>query len=98
MYVLGKLAQNRNRKPDANATAPLELVHTDLAEPADPASTGGFRYCLAFTGDFLGAVFVYIVRNKSDTVAAKERFLVDSAPYGQVKCMRSDNGGGLIRQ
>ena len=76
----------------------MELAHTDPAGPADPASTVGFRYCLAFTGDFLGAVFVYIVRKKSDTVAAKERFLVDSAPYGQVNCMGSDNGGGLIRQ
>jgi len=48
---------------------------------------------LAFTDDFSGAVFVYFLRNKSDTVAATERFLVDSAPYGKVKCMRSDSGG-----
>jgi len=91
--ILGKLTQNRNRKPDARATAPLELVHTDLAGPVDPASKEGFKYCLAFTDDFSGAVFVYFLRNKSDTVAATERFLADSAPYGKVKCMRSDNGG-----
>ena len=27
----GKMTQSRNRNPDARATAPLELVHTDLA-------------------------------------------------------------------
>ena len=91
--ILGKLTQNRNRKPDARATASLELVHTDLAGPVDPASKEGFKYCLAFPDDFSGAVFVYFLRNKSDTVDATERFLADSAPYGKVKCMRSDNGG-----
>ena len=86
--MLGKPTQNRNRKPDARATAPLDLVHTDLAGPVDPASKEG----LAFTDDFSGADFVYFPRNMSDTVAATE-FLADSAPYGKVKCMRSDNGG-----
>ena len=28
-------------------------------------------------------------------MAATERLLADSAPYGKVKCMRSDNGGEL---
>ena len=41
--TLGKLTQNRNRKPDARATVPFELVHTDLAGPIDPISKEGFR-------------------------------------------------------
>ena len=36
--ILGKLTRDRNRKPNKRATAPLELVHTDLAGPADAAS------------------------------------------------------------
>ena len=91
--ILGKLTQNRNRKPNKRATAPLGLVRSDLAGPVDGASMEGFKYCLAFTDDFSGGVFVYFLRNKSDTVAATERFLADSAPYGEVRCMRSDNGG-----
>jgi len=91
--ILGKLTQNRNRKPDALATAPLELVRTDLAGPVDPTSKEGFKYCLAFTDNFSGALFVYFLRYKSDTEAATERFLAESAPYGKVKCMRSENGG-----
>ena len=31
--TLGKLTQFRNRDPDVRASAPLELVHTDLAGP-----------------------------------------------------------------
>ena len=78
--ILAKLAQYRNRMPDASATAPLELVHTDLAGPVDPASKEGFKYCLAFTDDFSGAVSVYFLRNKSDTVAATERFFGRFSP------------------
>lgn len=69
--ILGKLAQHRNRKPDLRATSPLELVYTDLAGLVDPASKKGFKYCLAFTGDFSGAVFVYLL-------AATERLLAYS--------------------
>jgi len=90
--VLGKMTQDRSRKPRARSAAPLELVHTDLAGPIEPASREGFRYAIAFTDDYSGVVFVYFLKNKSDTVAATERFLADSAPYGNVKCIRSDNG------
>lgn len=87
----GKLANCRNRGPDSRATQPLEKVHTDLAGPVSPVSKNGFKYCIAFTDDFSGAVFVYFLRNKSDTLLATEKFLADCAPYGQVKCLRSDN-------
>lgn len=92
------MTQSRNRNPDARATAPLELVHTDLAGPIDPASREGFRYSIAFTGDYSGTVFVYFLKSKSDTVATTQEFLADTAPYGEVKCIRSDNGGEFISQ
>ena len=88
----GKFANCRNRRPDSRATKPLEKVHTDLAGPVSPVSKNGFKYCIAFTDDFSGAVFVYFLRKKSDTLVATETFLADCAPYGQVKCLRSDNG------
>ncbi|KAL9987803.1 hypothetical protein ACROYT_G002165 [Oculina patagonica] len=96
--IEGKMTQSRNRNPDARATAPLELVHTDLAGPIDPASREGFRYSIAFTDDYSGAIFVYFLKRKSDTVAATKKFLADTAPYGEVKCIRSDNGGEFISQ
>ena len=90
--TLGKLYQSRNRNPDARAKMPLELVHTDLAGPIHPESRDGHRYALSFTDDFSSTVFVYFLKNKSDTVHATEKFLADIAPYGKVKCFRSDNG------
>ena len=90
--IEGTFVNNRNRGPDARATKPLEMVHTDLAGPINPVSKEGFKYSMAFTDDFSGAVFVYFLKNKSDTVQATEKFLADCSPYGQVKCMRSDNG------
>lgn len=88
----GKFAQSRNRQPDARAKAALNLVHTDLAGPIEPEAKEGFRYTLAFTDDFSGAVFVYFLKAKSDTFKATEKFIADVAPYGKIKCIRSDNG------
>ena len=34
----------------------------------------------------------YLLKCKSDTLQATEKFLADCAPYGNVKCMRSDQG------
>lgn len=53
----GKFVNTRNRKPDAKAVTPLELLHTDLAGPKD-----GFRYAVTFTDDYSGAIFVYFIR------------------------------------
>lgn len=88
----GKFLNNRNRKADAKANVPLELVHTDLAGPIGPTSHEGYKYAILFTDDFSGAVSVYFLKNKSDTTMATEKFLADSAPYGSIKCIRSDNG------
>lgn len=85
--VKGKFAQNRNRDPDV-----FELVHADLAGPIEPAGKDGFRFALVFTDDYSGAVFTYFLKTKSDTVKATERFIADVAPYGKIKCIRSDNG------
>lgn len=51
-----------------------------------------FRFALAFTDDYSGAIFTYFLKAKSDTVKATERFIADVAPYGKIKCIRSDNG------
>lgn len=96
--VQGKFTQSRNRKPDVRAKSPLELIHTDLAGPIDPKFREGYRYALSFTDDHSSAVFVYFLKHKSDTVDATERFLADIAPYGNVTCIRSDNGAEFTGQ
>ena len=90
--VMGKMTQFRNREPDRRASKTLQLVHCDLAGPIQPEAKGGFRYACSFTDDFSGIVMIYFIRHKSDTVSAAEKFIADSAPYGKVKCLRTDNG------
>lgn len=89
---LGKICQTRNRDPDARAKTPLALVRTDLVGPIHPVSREGHRYALSFTDDYSTAIFVYFLKKKGDIVRATEKFLADLAPYGKVKCFRSDNG------
>lgn len=90
VYMQGKFAQSRNRESDDRATAALALVHADLTGPVEPAPKDGFHYSV--TDDYSGAIFVYFLKGKSDTVRATERFFADIAPYGKIKCIRSDNG------
>ena len=74
----------------------MTFVHTDLTGPVLFVSRDGFKYCIAFTDDFSGAVAVCFLKNKSDARKATEKFLEDVVPYGIVKCMRSDGGGEYI--
>ena len=94
--VKGKMTNHVGKNPRERATSPLKLVHTDLAGPIMPASTEGFKYAISFTDDFSGAMFVYFLKNKSETVKATEKFLADSAPFGKVRSIRSDNGSEFI--
>lgn len=78
------------------AEAALELVHTDLAGPIEPESRNGHRFALSITGSYSSAVFVYFIKTKSDTLQATEKFLADTAQYGKIKRIRSDNGGKFM--
>ena len=96
--IKGKMTQTRSRKPDKRATAPLDFVHLDLEGPIDPPSEEGYRYVLGCTDDFTGLIIPYFMRNKSDTPQAFEKFLADVRPHGEVKCVRSDEGGEFTSQ
>ena len=51
---------------------------------------------MVFVGDYSGAFGVYFLKHKSNAVRATEQFLSDTAPYGTVKRLRSDNRGEYI--
>ena len=89
--IEGKFTQTRNRDPTDKVKTPLELVNTDLAGPVTNVSIDGFKYMQSFTDVYTGAVLVYFLKAKSDAVQATEKYLADVAPYGTVKCIRSDN-------
>lgn len=55
-------------------------------------SLEGFKYAQSFTDDYSGTMMVYFLKSKCDTVQATEKFLADIAPYGEIKCIWSDDG------
>ena len=91
--IEGKMTQIMNHKPDIKASRPLELIHTDLSGPVNPASIQGSKYTIVFVDDYSGLTWVYFLKFKSDATQATAKFLADVAPYGDVKTIRSDNGG-----
>ena len=89
--IKGKFAQYRNKNPDRKAQEVLELVHCDIAGPVDPVAKCNYKYAINFVDDKSGYIFVYLLKAKSEAPTALKQFLADSAPYGNVKCVRSDN-------
>ena len=70
----GKMTQYRNRNPDQRTTAPLELVHIDLAGPIEPADRNGYKYAMAMVDDYSGILMVCFLKKKSDAVYEMENF------------------------
>lgn len=90
--IQGKFVQSRNRDPDTRAKTPLELKHTNLAGPMHTESIDDHKYAISFTDNYSGAMSVYFLKKKSDTVQATKKFLAEVAPYGKVKRIRSEGG------
>ena len=94
--ILSKQTVPQNREPDQRATTPMEFVHSDLCGPITPTAMSGFKYAMNYVDDYTSATFVYFLKKKSDAVFALRKFLADSAPYGTVKRLRTDNGGEYV--
>ena len=94
--TLGKMTQSRNHDPETKTDKQFDRVYIDLAGPVDPIAKDGFRYALVCVDDFSHLYSVYMLKNKSDAGNAFKRYLADIAPFGSVKCVRSDQGGEFV--
>jgi len=94
--VAAKLTRNPNSSPATRTTtAPLQLIHTDLAGPMKTTSLGGARYYLLFIDDYSRYTMVYILRQKSETFSKFREYkaLVENYHDKKIKALRSDNSG-----
>jgi hypothetical protein len=103
--ILGKQTNVISREPSKRASAPLEMVSSDVCGPVKPASPDGFEYAISFIDNYSGFIFVYFLRKKSDATRALLKFIADVAPVGKVRALlnlapesevaklRSDGGG-----
>ena len=94
--IKSKMINQRSRLPDEKATQPFEFVHCDLSGPVSPTAKEGYKYAICFVDDYSGLTTIYFLKGKDDAVRATKKFLADIAPYGEVKRMRTDNGGEFI--
>ena len=72
----------------------LDYIHSDLWEPSRVPSIGGARYFLTLIDDYSRKVWIYFLKNKSETfLKFKElKILVKTQTYRKVKKLRTDNG------
>lgn len=75
------------------ATAPGELMYTDVCGPFPP-SFKGFKYLIVFKDDFTKYRYGYIVKHKSDVKDSLLEMLANAKQQGHaIKTLLSDNGG-----
>ena len=88
----GKMSNNRNKILGCKATKILALVRNDLTVPIQPLAKDGYKYVINFIDNYPGLTMLYFLKHKSDNLLATMRYPADIAPYGHVKCLRTDNG------
>jgi transposase InsO family protein len=77
------------------ASAKLELIHSDLCGPINPTSNGGKRYFMTLTDDFSRKTWIYVLKDKSETLEKFKCFkaLVENESGCKIQCLRTDRGG-----
>ena len=92
--ILGK-AKRANFGIGLHATGrPFEYVHFDLWDPARTMTHGGCSYFLSIIDDYSGRVWIFVLKNKSDTFGKfKEWYTqIQTQMETNVKCLRTNNG------
>lgn len=77
-----------------NASAPLELIHSDVWGPA-ATSVGGYRYYISFLDDFSKFSWIYLLHDRSEAPQIFLQFQahVERLLDSKIKCVQSDWGG-----
>ncbi|KAJ9556278.1 hypothetical protein OSB04_010892 [Centaurea solstitialis] len=91
----GKAHQLPYKESKFRAKKPLELVHSDVFGPIKQTSISGMRYMVMFIDDYLRYVWVFFMKEKSDTFSKFKEFktTVEGEVRTKIRCLRSDNGG-----
>ena len=91
----GKAHQLPYEESKFRAKEPLELVHSDVFGPVKQPSVGGMRYMVTFIDDFSRYVWVFFMKEKSDTFSKFKEFreTIEGEVGKKIICLRTDNGG-----
>lgn len=93
--IKGKHARQPFHQSNSKTNGILELIHSDLCGPMHISSFGNSRYMLTFVDDFSGKLFVYFLKNKSETFTKFKEFkiMIEKRTDKFIKTFRTDNGG-----
>ncbi|CAI5457772.1 unnamed protein product [Closterium sp. Yama58-4] len=92
----GKLPRTSFPTSTSRATAPLELVHTDVCGPMQtPDREKGSRYFIIFLDDYSRLSWVTLVKTKDEVAKVFKRWIryAEREAGAKVKTLRSDRGG-----
>ena len=91
----GKAHQLPYEESKFKAKEPLELVHSDVFGPVKQQSISGMRYMVTFIDDFSRYVWVFFMKEKSDTFSKFKEFResAEGEVGKKIRCLRTDNGG-----
>ena len=80
-------------------SAPLELIHSDVASQFPHMSMNQAKYALTFIDDFSRYCWVYFLKHKSEVFGLFKVFkaLVENQYGRKLKVLRSDNGGEYVK-
>jgi len=97
--VTTKLTKKPFTSSTRRATAPLQLVHTDLTGPVRTATfLGGHKYAMIFVDDYSRFTRLYTMKFKSQALDKMKQFIADVGRPKElsIEALRSDNGGEFI--
>ncbi|GAA0143054.1 hypothetical protein LIER_03825 [Lithospermum erythrorhizon] len=93
--------QTRQAQPKQGnwrASNVLELIHSDICGPINPASKSGKKYFLIFIDDFSRKGWVFLLAIKSEALDCFKEFkiLVEKELGQAIKSFRTDRGGEYL--
>lgn len=91
----GKAHQLPYEESTFRAKEPFELFHSDVFGPVKQPSISGMQYMVTFIDDFSRYVWVFFMKEKSDTFSKFKVFResVERKMGKKFRCLHSDNGG-----
>ncbi|WVY92910.1 hypothetical protein V8G54_031998 [Vigna mungo] len=92
--VLGKSHRIPFGKGKHSTERPFEYVHADLWGPARTLTHGGGAYFLSIIDYFSRRVWIYVLKNKSETFQKFKEWhtQIENQLGCRMKCLRTDNG------
>ena len=93
--LMGKQHRQPFPQDGSRATAPLQLVHTDLCGKMNTIALGGFSYFMLLINDYSRRTWVYLLKTKDEAFGKFKEWhrLVENEVNAKVKALRSDRGG-----